>query len=356
MVDPRRPFLDMIRAHPDDDGPRLVYADWLDEHGECDRAEFIRASITAEQPYRPFLPLLNRRLVQQGQEVFVAGECSRDLVWNSRVYERMEPPRKRYRAYLSGRDDLQISAFDVDDVGECLYVRSVPDANLSRMLDELAQARIVRDQLVTVFLEPTFRPADKRRAVVEAAKRRVLELLDGPRPDFYRNEIIWFHGGDGTEDWKFTFKPTWRRGFVEEITADWIDWGGGACRSCGGAGEIASQGRRFACRSCNKSGRVEGQAGALLEQHPIRKVNLRMSRESFEQVTDFRHQLVTKWPGIDFEMPLLPDRGRLMILPAGWDVAQFQPGSVVLNGIQSIQGAQPGTFDVIADFTFLPDR
>ena len=31
-----------ILADPDDDAPRLVYADWLDEHGEPDRAEFVR--------------------------------------------------------------------------------------------------------------------------------------------------------------------------------------------------------------------------------------------------------------------------------------------------------------------------
>src|SRR5438552_3681095 len=31
-----------ILAHPDEDTPRLVYADWLDEHDDLDRAEFIR--------------------------------------------------------------------------------------------------------------------------------------------------------------------------------------------------------------------------------------------------------------------------------------------------------------------------
>src|SRR4051794_13393226 len=31
-----------ILAHPDEDTPRLVYADWLDEHGEPAHAEFIR--------------------------------------------------------------------------------------------------------------------------------------------------------------------------------------------------------------------------------------------------------------------------------------------------------------------------
>src|SRR5436309_2100877 len=38
-------FLADIVAHPDDDGPRLIFADWLDEHGQADRAAFIRAQI-----------------------------------------------------------------------------------------------------------------------------------------------------------------------------------------------------------------------------------------------------------------------------------------------------------------------
>ena len=35
-------LLAAIRAAPADDAPRLVYADWLDEHGQPERAEFIR--------------------------------------------------------------------------------------------------------------------------------------------------------------------------------------------------------------------------------------------------------------------------------------------------------------------------
>src|SRR5438309_3057056 len=45
-------FLAAIRRDPDDDAPRLVYADWLDEHGDPDRAEFIRAEVEmARLPY-----------------------------------------------------------------------------------------------------------------------------------------------------------------------------------------------------------------------------------------------------------------------------------------------------------------
>jgi uncharacterized protein (TIGR02996 family) len=35
-------FLRKIVEDPTDDGPRLVYADWLEERGETDRAEFLR--------------------------------------------------------------------------------------------------------------------------------------------------------------------------------------------------------------------------------------------------------------------------------------------------------------------------
>jgi uncharacterized protein (TIGR02996 family) len=39
-------FLEAIRDSPHDDTPRLVYADWLEEHGNPDRAEFIRVQCT----------------------------------------------------------------------------------------------------------------------------------------------------------------------------------------------------------------------------------------------------------------------------------------------------------------------
>ena len=38
-------ILRTILDNPDDDTPRLVLADWLDENGEADRAEFIRVQI-----------------------------------------------------------------------------------------------------------------------------------------------------------------------------------------------------------------------------------------------------------------------------------------------------------------------
>jgi uncharacterized protein (TIGR02996 family) len=48
-------FLQHILEHPDDLAPRLIYADWLEEHGRSERAEFIRVQIelTEAEEYSP---------------------------------------------------------------------------------------------------------------------------------------------------------------------------------------------------------------------------------------------------------------------------------------------------------------
>src|SRR5688500_15526834 len=38
-----------VLDNPEDDAPRLVYADWLDEHGRPERAEFIRVQCAMDR-------------------------------------------------------------------------------------------------------------------------------------------------------------------------------------------------------------------------------------------------------------------------------------------------------------------
>jgi uncharacterized protein (TIGR02996 family) len=45
MTDRERGFLDAVLADPRDDFPRLVMADWLEEEGRAERAEFIRVQV-----------------------------------------------------------------------------------------------------------------------------------------------------------------------------------------------------------------------------------------------------------------------------------------------------------------------
>ena len=70
MPSDAEPFLQRIRAFPDDDAPRLIFADWLDEQGgrESDRAAFIRiqvalANIHPEDVRRPGLLVSERDLL-----------------------------------------------------------------------------------------------------------------------------------------------------------------------------------------------------------------------------------------------------------------------------------------------------
>jgi uncharacterized protein (TIGR02996 family) len=59
-----------VIADPDDDAPRLIFADWLDENGQCERAEFIRvqialAEMATNDERRPELRRCERRLLRR---------------------------------------------------------------------------------------------------------------------------------------------------------------------------------------------------------------------------------------------------------------------------------------------------
>src|SRR3954451_19969395 len=69
-------FLRAVVADPADDAPRLVYADWLDDHGQPERAEFIRvqcelARTPADDPRRLELEARERALLGVQEERWV---------------------------------------------------------------------------------------------------------------------------------------------------------------------------------------------------------------------------------------------------------------------------------------------
>jgi uncharacterized protein (TIGR02996 family) len=70
-------LLRAIIEDPDDDAPRLVYADWLDEHGESARAAFIRAQVKLARlpvgdPGRPALVQIERTLWRAHRDEWTA--------------------------------------------------------------------------------------------------------------------------------------------------------------------------------------------------------------------------------------------------------------------------------------------
>ena len=62
-----QPFLQAILANPNDDAPRLIYADWLEEQGDVARAEFIRVQC-AMAKYHVFDPA-RLALMVRGKEL-----------------------------------------------------------------------------------------------------------------------------------------------------------------------------------------------------------------------------------------------------------------------------------------------
>jgi uncharacterized protein (TIGR02996 family) len=73
-------FLRAIVTRPADDTVRLVYADWLDERGESDRAAFIRVQIELAR-----LPKGDPRRVELGRRELDLFEAARDG-WRRREY------------------------------------------------------------------------------------------------------------------------------------------------------------------------------------------------------------------------------------------------------------------------------
>jgi uncharacterized protein (TIGR02996 family) len=63
-------LLAAIRAAPDDDAPRLIYADWLDEHGQPERAEFIRVQIELDRNESTKLRLRESDLLAEHHDAF----------------------------------------------------------------------------------------------------------------------------------------------------------------------------------------------------------------------------------------------------------------------------------------------
>lgn len=123
-------FLEAICADPDDDVSRLVYADWLDEHDDPDRAEFIRlqialasSSIVAERIAREQPERLNRlalNLLHHWQEW--SGPAA-ELVPNGARYSDHLTFRRGFIEYVRCTGDAWVR--HADAILVCQPVREV---------------------------------------------------------------------------------------------------------------------------------------------------------------------------------------------------------------------------------------
>ncbi len=113
-----------VCEHPDDDTPRLVFADWLDEHNEGARAEFIRVQIEAER-----LPAGKKRAAKEARatELLAAHENE----WAEPIKRFVEKPLYG-PAYVFRRGFVETVAVrpikfleDIDDLFELAPLRGL---------------------------------------------------------------------------------------------------------------------------------------------------------------------------------------------------------------------------------------
>ena len=81
-------FLQDIIAHPDDDAPRLIYADWLDEHGRAPTArEFIRVRVQTVAHAHGRRPRAGRSALQHRQEELQQAHAAKNVAGPASVQD-----------------------------------------------------------------------------------------------------------------------------------------------------------------------------------------------------------------------------------------------------------------------------
>jgi uncharacterized protein (TIGR02996 family) len=119
-------FLKAIAADPEEDAPRLVYADWLEENGQPARAELIRvqvrlARMSDNDPDQPALAVRRRELILDAARALGPERFNRLIdsirqvrargrlrFWQEELMDRLAPDGK---PLLTGPDDF-IAVFD----------------------------------------------------------------------------------------------------------------------------------------------------------------------------------------------------------------------------------------------------
>jgi uncharacterized protein (TIGR02996 family) len=159
-------FLSDIVEHPDDDAPRLVYADWLQDNGDPIRAEFIRvqsrlAAIEADHPEHPDLAEREVELRWALRPSGASPELPPGLHDDSDPWPDSGYDQRGFPAWMSldwrGFAEREVGrGFEptAEDVARfCVSLRQAVEHSSAR---GLALKPLAPDRLATVLAEPAF--------------------------------------------------------------------------------------------------------------------------------------------------------------------------------------------------------
>ena len=232
----REGLMAAILAAPDDDLPRLVFADWLEENGEADHAEFIRVQCEIET-HKP--EAVN--YVRNGR---YKREDAVRLDWRLvALHDReMQLLWAKHHKYDSANWELwcHAEAREEDGTPCCANGRGgmsvTPHGSIG--LGEGSNSCVV--------------PFSFTEA--------------GPPYDSHGRQVVQY----------------FRRGFVSEIRCTFAGWRGGVCRRCGGRGvesvyergEYGPNRYQQTCPDCHRDGTKTGIGPAIVRSHPVTRVVL----------------------------------------------------------------------------------
>ncbi len=151
-------FLAAIIAEPDDDLPRLVFADWLEENGDSDRAEFIRLQCAAER--EPFASSQRGMMVARADRLLAANKAR----WSIPLIHGVQKFRRGFVEHLHiSADDLIQHAGQIERAAPVTGLRLSAVADRSIRLVEiewLARVRSleIHNEAIGPHLRHWFRP------------------------------------------------------------------------------------------------------------------------------------------------------------------------------------------------------
>src|SRR5262245_33112305 len=113
------PLLDAAKHSPEDDAPRLVLADWLEENGERERAEFVRCQLSLAPRTSDLAHAERQRLRRRAAELL---ECNGGC-WLGSLWRFWMAPACWHRGLLSAGLPRSIAADSV--AGSLAWVDTV---------------------------------------------------------------------------------------------------------------------------------------------------------------------------------------------------------------------------------------
>jgi uncharacterized protein (TIGR02996 family) len=203
-----------ILDNPEDDTVRLVYADWLQENGRPEYAEFIRVQIE----------------LVRGRDWKTQNGCG--FHWCPRCLYSPDPRSMWQKTY--GPDNT------ANTCRECFATRTRNNELWNAHSGEWFGSK-----------SPAPLPGSLGWAVNEGEDGTHIRAL--------------FHNTKG--------RYVIRRGFVDEAQCSLLAMFGGYCRSCGGVGDDAGRAEQYTeCSRCKGTGDLLGVAKELFARQPVSKV------------------------------------------------------------------------------------